>query len=120
VSLDTPIAALVPLALALGFEALRGGRLAVRLALAALLLALAASIPWALSLCGAPEHPMLVVRGPSVELLSEPRAELPPIGEVAAGEEVERIDSLPGWARVSTGAGVRGWVPEGAVFDLAR
>jgi tetratricopeptide (TPR) repeat protein len=112
------LAALVPLALALGFEALRGGRLAARLSLAALALVVAASIPWGLSLRGGPAHPMLVVRGPTVPLLSEPNADLPPIGELAAGEEVERMDSLPGWTRVSTGSGTRGWVPEAAVFDL--
>ncbi len=114
------LASLVPLALFLALEALRGGRLVARLALASSLFVALALVPFGLGLRGGPEHPLLVVRGPAVPLSSEPRADLPPIGEVAAGEEVERIDALPGWTRVRTRAGLRGWVPEEAVFALER
>jgi tetratricopeptide (TPR) repeat protein len=111
---------LAPLALVLAFEALRGGRPAARLALVAALLSVLGATPWAFGLRCGPAATCLVVRAPTVPLGSEPRADLPPIGEVAGGEEVERIDALPGWVRIVTGGGLRGWVPEGAVFDLTR
>ncbi len=62
--------------------------------------------------------PMLVVRAPRVAIRAEPNTQRDQIGELEAGEEVERIDSLPGWVRVTGSEGTNGWVQEEALFPL--
>lgn len=102
-------------------EALRGGALWRRAALAAALVLALVSLPWMVDLARPPEAPrMLVTAEPSVALRSEPRESLDPTGKLRQGQEVERIDALPGWIRVRTGAGERGWVAEEALFALER
>ena len=112
--------ALVPLALALAAEAFLGGRLWRRLGQGAALLVLLAALPWVHGRMTGDGDPLLVVRAPSVALRSEPRRALAPIGELRAGDEVERVDALPGWVRVEQPDGTRGWVQEEAVFPLGR
>jgi len=111
--------ALLLAAIPLVFEALHGGKLWRRLSVVmALALALVAAL-WMRELARRPGDPVLVVGGPALALRSEPRAELQPIGEVRAGEELERVDALPGWVRLETDEGQRGWVRESAVFPLS-
>ena len=110
--------ALVPFGLVLGFEAVRGGRNWRRLALVGLLGMAVATAPWVHGRRARASDPHLVVRTPNVPLRAEPRSELVAIGELAPGDEVERVDALPGWTRVETADGVRGWVPEDALFSL--
>lgn len=108
------------LAVVLAAEALRGGRGPRRLALLLACLLLVAALPWARALFETDADPLLVTAAPTAPLRSEPRPELDPIATLAAGEEVERVDALPGWVRVETNAGERGWLPEKAVFVLPR
>jgi tetratricopeptide (TPR) repeat protein len=113
------LAGLVGLALVLALEAWFGGRRLRVLALAAALLALGALAPWLRgSLVGSGES-LLVIASGAVELVSEPRAGATSIGSLPGGSEVQRIDRLPGWVRVSTRAGQRGWLAQDAVFSLA-
>jgi tetratricopeptide (TPR) repeat protein len=114
------LSALALFALLLALEAWRGGRLWRRLAFVGLLVVLLASAPWVRTLLREGGDPLLVIGTPSAALRSEPRASLSPVGELDPGEEVQRIDSLPGWVRVETAAGERGWVTEQAVFALPR
>lgn len=102
-------------------EALRGGLAWRRAALVAALFLVLVSLPWMVGLARSPGGPrMLVVAEPSVALRSEPRESLDPTGKLRLGQEVERIDALPGWIRVRTASGERGWVAEGALFALER
>lgn len=110
--------ALVPLALALGFEAFLGGKLWRRLALAAAALVLVASIPWIDTHFQDEGDTVLVVRPTAVPLRAEPRRELEPIAQLDPGAEARRIDALPGWVRVRTSDGQRGWLQEDTVFAL--
>jgi tetratricopeptide (TPR) repeat protein len=111
---------LLPLACAFLGEALRGGRTWRRAIWAGVLFALFAAAPWVRGSLPGPSDPLLVVRAPTVGLRSEPRTALEPIARVDAGEEVERIDALPGWVRIRTADGTRGWLQEDAVFTLSR
>jgi len=115
------LAGLGLLALVLLGEALRGGRVWRRLSLCALVLCLLAAVPWLRTLEGrdAGER-FLVVRAPAAALRSEPKLALESIASVDAGTEVRRIDRLPGWVRVRTEDGVRGWLQEDALFALDR
>ena len=104
--------------LALLGEALRGGRLWRWMGLAAATLLAVALVPWIYGMAGGDEDPLLVVGTPAVGLRTEPRQALSPIAQLDPGDEVERIDELPGWVRVETTDGTRGWVPEPTVFAL--
>ncbi len=106
------------LALVCLVEALRGGRFARMALFPAALIFAVTSIPWLWGLARVDRDTLLVIRAPSVALRSEPRLELDATASVDAGEEVERIDALPGWTRVRSADGERGWLPDDAVFDL--
>jgi hypothetical protein len=114
------LGALGLLAVTLAGEALRGGAAWRRAALGAALVLLVCAIPWLWGLRAPPAGDLLVVAEPAAALRSEPRPTLDPIGQAAAGDEVRRIDALPGWVRVEEKDGTRGWVPERAVFELVR
>ncbi|MEW6072136.1 MAG: SH3 domain-containing protein, partial [Planctomycetota bacterium] len=86
---------------------------------AALLLAFLA-VPWVRGLRAPDGDPLLVIRSASVSLRSEPDLDRPAIGALDPAAVVERIDALPGWVRVETSGGERGWVQEDAVFPLRR
>jgi hypothetical protein len=64
-----------------------------------------------------PVAPAVVIQG-SVTLRSEPLETSTALGELAALEEVERLDALPGWVRVERADGSRGWVREPALLPL--
>jgi len=114
------LASLAPLALFLLFEALRGGRLWRRLALAGIALALAGSAPWGYHLVRAGDDPLLVIDERGAALLNEPKAGATTLARVPVGEEVERLDELPGWVRVARSDGARGWMRRETAFDLGR
>lgn len=111
--------ALALLAACLAWEAFLGGRPARLASLGAAGLVALACVPWAVAREAGEGAPLLAIQRPVLELRSEPRRDLEPIASVDVGVELERIDELPGWVRVRTDAGVRGWVPETAVFPLA-
>ncbi|MDP6540507.1 MAG: SH3 domain-containing protein [Planctomycetota bacterium] len=112
--------ALVPLALCLAGEALRGGALWRRLSLASSAWLLLCLVPWSWNLARADDDPLLVISEKDVGVHSEPRADAPGVGTLAAGSEIERLDALPGWVKVALPGGRSGWVPGETVFPLGR
>lgn len=106
-------------------EALRGGSVLRRLALLGLCVALASTAPWIYHRAHDGRDAMLVIdaadaAGHGVELHSEPRTDATVIGNIAAGEEVERQDELPGWIKVEIPGGSSGWIESKAAFALRR
>lgn len=109
---------LLPLALALLYEALAGGRGARRALAACLLLAAAAAAPLAHELLGPSAPEVLVVSPGGAPLYSEPRLEARQVGQAAAGETLRELDALPGWRRVVGPGGPAAWTPAGGLFHL--
>lgn len=107
------------LALCLTGEALRGGVVWRRSALAALALCAVVSMPWGWNLVREGRRPMLVVAD-GTAARSEPRPDAKRLRELALGAEVERLDGLPGWTQVRDERGERLWVRSSALFDLVR
>ena len=107
-------------ALLLAGEALRGGAGFRRGALVAGLLTVLVGVPWVADRFAPEGTPLMVVRGPELGLRTEPLAGQDAVADVRAGEVVHQVDQLPGWVRVRTSSGQRGWVSEDAVFLLAR
>ena len=106
--------------LALGFEALRGSLLARRLAWSATLLLALSLVPWIYTRSLAHQDRELVVSTQPLSLASEPRAEAAHLGELAPGDECERLDELGDWVKVETDAGLVGWASRAGVFRLRR
>jgi len=97
-----------------------GAALRSTLAASSVVLVLAA-IPWIHGHAArAPSQPLWVIESGGVPLRAEPLEERAPVGELAALEEVERLDSLPGWVRVERADGLRGWAREDAFFSLEQ
>lgn len=81
---------------------------------------LLACVPWAAGLRRASEPDWAVVEPGGVELHSEPRPDAPRVGRIEPGTRVGRVDALPGWVRVSSGASLSGWLRESAVRDFGH
>lgn len=112
------VGASLVLGLCLLGEALRGGRawrVASGLALGGVLLV---AVPWVARRAAPATDPYLTVGIPNTQLRAEPSTERSITAHLDPGETVERIDALPGWIRVETADGRRGWAPEDTVFDL--
>jgi tetratricopeptide (TPR) repeat protein len=100
------------LALALGWEALRGGVGSRALAwVLAGCLALAL-VPWCWQLRHAGRDMLFVTQPEGAALLSEPRDGATLVSRAPAATEVERTDALAGWWRVRTSDGTSGWIAE--------
>ena len=112
------LCALGALALVLAFEAFFGGFLWRALSVVTAAGAVVLCLPFFFRLGDDARDPMLVVRAPTVSLRAEPHSSRDPIASLDAGDEVERIDTLPGWVRVARDDGTRGWVQEEALFPL--
>jgi tetratricopeptide (TPR) repeat protein len=111
---------LLPLALALVGEALRGGS-AWRLASwSALALALLLALPWLRHRLRTGGAEVFVVAEEGARARNEPRGDGTSVEELAPGDVHRRIDSLPGWVELELPAGRRGWVRESALLDLDR
>jgi tetratricopeptide (TPR) repeat protein len=106
-------------AVALGYEALRGGPLARRLAWISTLVVLLSAIPWIAHHAKRRGDPMLVVSASGARVHSEPRVDAAVIELIGAGEQVERLDELTDWTRVEL-AGAPGWVRSEELFALRR
>jgi len=111
---------LLPLALALGLEALRGGRPWRWLSLAALALAILCALPWARHRLEEGRDPVLILAKDRVSLYAEPRLDAERIGELPAGAITDRLDALPDWAEVEFEGRRRGWMRSSSVFTLRR
>lgn len=104
------------LALALAFEALRGGkpaRVLVWIGLAVFVLAL---LPLCLHAWRDPRPWRMCTERSPVTLRSEPREDAAGIGDLAPGARVADLDQLPDWIKVETSDGTQGWVPRSACF----
>ncbi len=106
------------LALALVWEALRGGAAARACALALLGLLALASVPWAWQVRHADRDTLFVVQPEGAPLLSEPRSEATLVARLSPASEVERTDALPGWWRVRTAEGATGWIADTGALPL--
>ncbi|MSR63429.1 MAG: tetratricopeptide repeat protein [Planctomycetes bacterium] len=112
-------AALVLWAVVLVLEIRAGGAVWRAALFAATLLVVGAALPWAHGqFARARRQPLLVIATGGVALRGEPLEARAPVGELAALEEVERLDALPGWVRVQRDDGTRGWVRAENVFAL--
>lgn len=111
---------LLPLALCLAGEALRGGLAWRRLCLASAAWFALALVPWSWNLASADDDPLLVISEGRVAAHSEPRMDAAGVGTLPAGVEVERLDQLPGWVKVALPEGGSGWIARDAVFPLRR
>lgn len=109
---------LLPVALALLYEALAGGRGARRALAVCLLLAAGAAAPLFHELLGPSAPEVLVVSPGGAPLYSEPRLEARQVGQAAAGETLRELDALPGWRRVAGPTGPAAWTPAGGLFHL--
>jgi hypothetical protein len=110
------LVALVPLAL----EAWFGGRAWKWASLLGALLLLLCLTPWIHGLAATARDPVLLLASPSASLRSEPQGSLAPITSAPGGSLAERIDALPGWARIELADGTRGWIEERSIFALER
>ncbi|MBM3978315.1 MAG: aspartyl-trna synthetase, partial [Planctomycetes bacterium] len=50
----------------------------------------------------------------------EPDPALPAVARLEAGARAWQIDVWPGWVRVESADGARGWIPDEQVFALER
>ncbi len=106
------------LALALAWEALRGGAAARACALVLLGLLALAAVPWTWQLQHAARDTLFVVQPEGAPLLSEPRSEATLVARLSPASEVERTDALPGWWRVRTAEGATGWIADAGAVPL--
>lgn len=112
--------ALLPLALCLALEAVRGGRV-VRVASAlALCFALLGLAPLGHSLVTSLDDPQLVIEEKGAAVRAEPRADAERIETLSSGETRERVAEYPGWVQLRLSGGRRGWVRAESVFALDR
>jgi len=111
---------LIGLGAALAHEAFRGGRTGRWLAAGGFAFALVTAAPWLHDVSTRSDAPALVVEEGKSLVRSEPRTDAAVVAEAAAGDEVERLDSLPGWTKVRVSDGNEGWVEEREVFALER
>jgi len=99
-------------------EALRGGRVWQRLALASFCLLVIGALPLLFNYARADRGALLVIAPKGVEARSEPRPDAKRIAKVDSGTEVVQLDQLPGWIKVRVPAGDEAWVQDDKVFDL--
>lgn len=104
----------------LAVEALRGGRTWRRISILATALVVLGALPLVAVRMRESAERMLVISPERVAVHSEPRNDAAAVGELAPGDEVERLDALPEWVKVESASGALGWVRAGAVFDLRR
>jgi hypothetical protein len=114
------LAGVVLLALGLAFEALRGGRLGRIAAFAGVLAAIVLGIPCLDLHLRTNADPMIAIEADKAIVRSEPREKAAVIGEVPAGDEIERRDQLAEWTKVRLEGGIEGWTRKTAVFPLRR
>jgi tetratricopeptide (TPR) repeat protein len=106
------------LALALAWEALRGGTAAKATSLALAALLAGALAPWTYQVLVDDRELVFVTAPEGADVRSEPRDGSARIARVSAATEVERIDAVAGWVRIEQGA-VRGWIEREACLPLA-
>lgn len=111
---------IVLLALGLVLEAVRGGRFGRVAAFAGVLAAIVLGIPCLDQHTRTNADPMIAIENDKAIVRSEPRDTAAVVGEVPAGEEIERRDELSDWTKVRLEGGVEGWTKKSSVFPLHR
>ncbi|MEZ6005083.1 MAG: SH3 domain-containing protein [Planctomycetota bacterium] len=106
------------LALALGYEALRGGRTARRLAWLAAGLAVLLALPRVRWMLAPPGPAAMVIAEHGSSLYSEPRGDAQSLVKLEATELVEPLDHWNDWTRVRTRSGQEGWVSSVRLQDI--
>ena len=113
------LAALLSWAVLLGLEVRFGGAAPRNLLFAGSLCVVLAAVPWLRGvLHRGPAAPMLVIQAGTVTVRSEPLEGRAALGELAALDEVARLDALPGWVLIERADGLCGWVREEALLPL--
>jgi len=107
------------LALALVWEAVRGGLAAKVVACALAALLALAFVPYGVQLAADGARPQFVIQPEGAALSSEPRDAAALVGRLAPASIVEQIDALPGWVRVRSDAGLSGWSRESSLLSLS-
>lgn len=102
----------------LAVEALRGGRTWRLISILATALVVLGALPLVAVRARDSAEPMLVISPERAAVHSEPRGDAAAVGELAPGDEVERLDALPEWVKVESASGAVGWVKASSVFDL--
>jgi len=111
---------LLPLAAALAFEALRGGRAARWLSLVGAGVALIGALPWLSQRIDPRFDPVIVIAEEAVALRAEPRPDAERLLDAQPGDVLERADALPRWTAVELDGERTGWLPREATFGLNR
>ena len=114
------IASGVLLLVALGFHATLGGRPLRRLVWGTALLTGLCLAPWIYNLRRAARDDVMVIAPDGVRALSEPREGATMLARLHPGDELARIDALPGWVRLELEGGTPAWVPSESIFLLRR
>lgn len=98
-------------------EALRGGRAARRLLLAAVACQPFLFSPLLLHLSERGSEPIMVIDPDGVQLRAAPEKGAERVGSLPAGAVVDYLDDLPGWTKVRVSGEAR-WVPSETLFAL--
>lgn len=107
------------LALALAWEALRGGVAAKATGLVLAALLAGALAPWTYQVALGNRTLVFVTQPEGADLRSEPREGSALIGRLPPASEVERIDDVPGWVRVTQGD-AKGWISSDGCIPLTE
>ena len=110
----------LPLALALGYEALRGGRRSKAFVFLGLLLWLLALGPWVRHKATEGHRQVLVIAEKGGSARAEPRPDATRVEQLDAGTILRQLDEIPGWIEVEVDGKRRGWIEDLDLFPLNR
>jgi tetratricopeptide (TPR) repeat protein len=114
------IAAGVVLLVAAGFHATLGGALLRRLVWGTALFTGLCLAPWIYNLSRVERDDVMVIAPDGVPALSEPREGATMLARLHPGDELARIDALPGWVRLELEGGTPAWAASDSIFELRR
>jgi hypothetical protein len=110
----------LPLALALGYEALRGGRRSKALVLLGFVVWLLAIGPWVRHIVTDGQRNVMVMAEKGAAARSEPRPDATRVEKLDAGTIVPHLDEIPGWMEVRLDGKRRAWIEDSDLFQLNR
>lgn len=104
------LGALLLVAVAFLYEALRGGPRGRRWVGASLVLLAIGLLPWMYGLARAEREPWMVTSATGAELFAEPRSDSSVTGELEVATPVEQVDAWADWIKVQAHDGKQGWI----------
>lgn len=110
----------LPLALALAYEALRGGRRAKACVALGLLIWLLALGPWVRHLATDGQREVIVIAEKGSAARAEPRPDATRVEQLDPGSILVQLDEIPGWIEVRVDDKRRAWIEEEDLFSLNR